>query len=299
MNFIKKVKIKILDFFFKLLGYDNYKWCLAIIQFNKKFKENLNYKIILPPKGKFWADPFIINFKKKKFVFFEEYDYKIQRGHICCAEIKNNELVKKKIILKKKYHMSYPNVFSSGGNYFMIPETCSNKSVELYKSTNFPYKWKLHKKLLSNKEIVDTNIYFKKNVCYVFVNEKYENEDTFAFNKRLNIYIKKNLLDDRFVEHKNNPVILNNFKGRNAGQIFKIKKKSFRPSQINSFNKNYGYGLAISEIKKITSTNYRETTVKTLYPKMLNNKNICGIHHISKINENLFMIDICFRRFKS
>ena len=265
--FYLKTKKKILNFFLKIYGYDINKWCLAVIDTNFKNLKNIKHTLIIPPKNKFWADPFVIKIKKKIIIFFEEYDYTKRKGHICCAELKNKKLINKKIIINKKYHLSYPNVFILNKNYYLIPETHTANNVQIYKSSKFPYKWKLYKTIFKNKSIVDTTFskILKKN--YIFFNERYKNEEANTFNKRLKIYIINNLLKLNITKHDKNPVILNNFKGRNAGSIFKIEKKFYRPSQINNDNLEYGYALAISEIKKIDQFSYVEQTYKILYPE--------------------------------
>ena len=82
--------------------------------------------------------------------------------------------------------------------------------------------------------------------------------------------------------------------GRNAGPIFFKKKLYFRPSQINK-KKQYGYGLIISKLTKLSKTEFKQTEVFKITPKDLNNSNICGIHHYCKIDDKRFITDLCFR----
>lgn len=294
---ILKIKKKILNICYKFLKYEQNKWCLAIIETDFKDLKKIDYKLIIPPKNSFWADPFVICFKKKIFVFFEEYNYINKKGHICCAELQNNKLKNKQIILKRKFHLSYPNVFKYNKKFYLIPETQQNNNVQIFKSTKFPFKWKLHKTLFKERKIVDTTFLemFKKK--YIFYNEKYLHENNYLFNKRLNVDIIKDLDNAVIKKHKKNPIIFNDFKGRNAGSIFKINQKFYRPSQINNSNKEYGYGLALSVIKKINENLYKEMTYKCLYPEMFGTK-FCGVHHIAKINDKKFIIDLCFKKFK-
>ena len=41
------------------------------------------------------------------------------------------------IVLEKDYHLSYPFLFEDNDELFMIPETATNKTIELYKCEEF------------------------------------------------------------------------------------------------------------------------------------------------------------------
>ena len=40
-----------------------------------------------PPRGRFWADPMIVRSNGQAFMFFEDYDYGLRRGHISVVEL--------------------------------------------------------------------------------------------------------------------------------------------------------------------------------------------------------------------
>ena len=70
----------------------------------------------------------------------EELLYKTNKGHISVIEIDDKGNFNKPIkIIDKKYHLSYPHVFKNEKDYFLIPDTVSNKTIELYKCVEFPY----------------------------------------------------------------------------------------------------------------------------------------------------------------
>ena len=54
----------------------------------------------------------------------------------------------------------------------MIPETCANKTIELYKCLEFPFKWELQQNLMENLDAVDTTIHFHNGKYWMFVNIK-------------------------------------------------------------------------------------------------------------------------------
>ena len=271
-----------------LLGYLKNRWCLAIV--NEKFKIK---EIIIPPKNFFWADPFFIKFKNKKYVFFESYSYLSKKGEIACGELINNKIVNFKVIMKKSYHLSYPFVFKYKDDIFLMPETYQKKNLKIYKSIKFPSKWKLYSTNLKNLPSVDPTIIKIKKNFWLFANHMKENIS--EFNKNLYLYKLDNLKFRNLYPHFKNPIISNLNGGRSAGSIFKIGKKLIRPSQINKEN-FYGYGLKLSIIEKISLNDYKEKKIKIILP---NKKNISGIHHISKIDDRNYLVDVCLKYSKN
>jgi len=71
-------------------------------------------------KTSFNSDPFGFQIKDKKFIIFEEYSQILKRGRITVAEIKNDNLINKKIILDNKKHLSYPYIFIENDEIFVI-----------------------------------------------------------------------------------------------------------------------------------------------------------------------------------
>ena len=279
-NLIKRLITKSLF----LLGIIKDRWCLAIVDNRFKIK-----KIFYPPKNFFWADPFFFNYKKKKFIFFERYSFIKKRGEIACGEFKNQNIINIRCVLKKNYHLSYPFIFSFKKNIYLIPETNEKKRIEVYKCIKFPTKWKLFSIGLENKRVVDTTILKYKKNLWLFTNQMISKEN--EFNKLLYIYKINNPNLNSIKAHFKNPVIDNINIARNAGSFLIHKKKFFRPSQINKLDR-YGYGLNISEIKKLNLFDYKEKKVKEIHPLK---KSTSGIHHISKINKRNYFVDICLK----
>lgn len=240
---------------------------------------------IKPPKNKFWADPFLVNFEKKKYLFFEEYSYEEKKGIIKCGEISNNKLLNVKTVLKGKYHLSYPCVNKINGIYYLIPECSESNELNIYKSVKFPYSWELYRKIFTNKKVADPTIFQDKfDQVWLFVNVL-NNENN--FNSKLNIYkIENDFLN--IIPHKKNPVIVNYSYGRNAGNLFYNEKgELLRPSQNNS-TRIYGGSLNISKILNLDVENYEEEVLKNIKPNF--KLGLKGVHHYSSDNYD-FLID--------
>ena len=69
----------------------------------------------------------------KKYIIFEEYSQILKRGRIAIAEIANDNLINKKIILDDKKHLSYPFILLENDDIFVICEAYKSKKLDLYK----------------------------------------------------------------------------------------------------------------------------------------------------------------------
>ena len=62
-------------------------------------------------KGYWYADPILFNYNKEKYLFTEAFNMKKQIGYLAVSKYENNKFSVPKIIMKRKFHLSYPCVF--------------------------------------------------------------------------------------------------------------------------------------------------------------------------------------------
>jgi hypothetical protein len=246
-----------------------------------------NFKRIIPPFDRYFADPFVIEQDDTIYVFIEEVIYSQNKGTIALLEI--NKISKKVSfkgkILEESFHMSFPNVFFLNGEYYMIPETQKANQIRMYKAQKFPYEWTLERVLIDNIHAVDPVLHIHDGVFWLLVNES-----TFlgaSPSSNLNLYYTDNLFEGKFKKFANNPVSSDIKFSRNAGAIFKIGNKTFRPSQDCS--ERYGYSVNINEIVEINKESYNETLRDVILPKWDNSA--IAIHTLS-VSENIVFVDV-------
>lgn len=258
---------------------------------NNKNPYNLkNYTQILPPKDRFWADPFLIKHNGKTYLFIEELIYKNKLGHLAVMEIDENGNYTKPItIMVKDYHLSYPFVFEDNGEFYMIPETSGNNDIQLYKATDFPLKWEFQQVIMEDVVAVDTTIYKESGTYWMFTNIK-KHEGT-SKHVELFLFSSKELITNQWVAHPLNPIIKDIKTSRPAGNLFKSNNKLYRPSQNCSYH--YGYALNISEIKKISNNEYNEEVITEVKPNW--DKMVKSTHSFNSVG-NLFISDIKIKR---
>jgi hypothetical protein len=213
-------------------------------------------RIPLPSNDHFQADPFMFDDGDKSYLFYEELDYKTLKGYLLVSEYdeETKSFTNPREILRKPYHLSYPNIFLHEGKYYMIPETHENETVDLYEAEEFPVKWKKVRTMLSGLKAVDATLYQKEGYWWMFVNIAVK--EGFSLNDELYIYYCKDFRTDEWQPHKLNPVVTDVTTARPAGHLLAKEGKLFRPAQDCSGV--YGRGLVINEILKLTPTEYHE-----------------------------------------
>ncbi|MCK4810119.1 MAG: hypothetical protein KAS99_04195 [Candidatus Omnitrophica bacterium] len=225
---------------------------------------------------KFVADPFLVFEKGTYYMFFETLTSK--GGNIGLAtSIEGINWEYQKVVLKEPFHLSYPCVFKYENQYYMIPESAEDKSIRLYKSENFPYKWKLVKKILTGNDFVDSTIFYYNDKWWLF---------TTISPSTLNLYYALTP-DGPWTLHPKSPIIKNDrSKTRSGGNILNINGKLIRVAQ-NGYPR-YGSSLRGFEILELTTNKYIEKEINK-YPilKFSNTGwNKDGMHHLSALKIN-------------
>lgn len=266
-------------------------WILIINNSRNSSQYDLShYKRILPPKDRFWADPFLIKRNGKYYIFMEELIYKKKIGHLAVMELdEKGNYTTPKTILKKPYHLSYPFLFEDQGHLYMIPETAEAKEIQLYKCTNFPYEWQLEKVLMKDIIAVDATVYKKDGLYWMFTNLKVAKG--MSSNIELFLFYSKELVSDEWTPHPMNPIVTDIQKARPAGQLFLDKGNLMRPSQNCSHH--YGYGLSINEITRMDKSNFEEVTLNSIKPDW--QKDVFCTHTYNSC-DNIFISDVQIKR---
>jgi hypothetical protein len=238
-----------------------------------------------PAKNSFYADPFVIEKDNINYIFFEEFRLDKNKAHISLIEVgTDKEVSPPRIVLDKTYHLSYPFVFNHDGEYYMIPETASNKTVELYKASNFPGKWEFVMNIMENQYLIDVTLHFENGFWWMFANSF--NHPFQSTNDQLFLFYSKELLSVNWKPHPLNPVATHIDNCRPAGRLFKQNGKLYRPSQNNA-SKQYGHGLKINEVIVMNEKDYKEQEVYS-FDKV--NAGVKACHNID-FTETLTVID--------
>lgn len=222
------------------------------------------FKEILPPRDRIWADPFIIKKDDLFYVFIEEMIYSKGRGHISVMTIdKDGNWTTPAPVIQEQHHMSYPFVFTYENEWYMIPETAANRTVDLYKCTNFPDKWEKISTLMDDVFAVDATLLERDGKWWMFATVK-ESEYTNCQDE-LHIFYADSPMSTDWTAHPRNPVSADVRNARPAGAFFESGGNLYRPAQNGSYR--YGYGMHINLVEELTTENYQERIVSSIEPK--------------------------------
>ena len=247
------------------------------------------FKYLLPPPGRFWADPFPVQVGENYFVFFEEFLYDQNKAHISVIELQKGRKPAEPVkVLERPYHLSYPFLFAYQGSHYMIPETGSNNTVELYRCRSFPDKWEFETVLLEANNPTDATLAEIEGRWWMFVNIE---EPGVSVNwEELHLFYSASPFGP-WKPHRRNPVRSDVRNSRPAGRLFWSGNSLYRPAQDCS--RRYGYATAINEVKRITCDSYLEEEVSRITPDW--DRSVVGTHTLNKTGD-LTVIDCLIKR---
>lgn len=213
------------------------------------------------------ADPFLFVHNKVLYLFYEEQRDLRGKGIIKMINTKDlKNWSKPKIVLKEKFHLSFPNVFQDDLSIYMMPESGNDNCINLYIPNSDLTQWTHYKTLLSGKNFVDSSIIVKDSIYYLFTSI-FEN-DEYKF-----LIYTADSLNGEWKLHPA-PVKWNN--NRCGGAVFKYENEYYRPTQLTE--NNYGEGLIINKILELTPENYSEENYLKLIPNSDNFYKLGGHH---------------------
>lgn len=271
---------------FKSKKFDSH-WYIRFAWLDQPFQslDQLNdlYEIHSPRKFTF-ADSFYAEHQGRHYIFFEEVDDQHPVGFLSVLEVfKDGRYAEPKTILKLDYHLSYPCVFQVEQDWYMIPETQANQSIELWKTTDFPLTWEKHSTLIDNISAVDSTPFLHEGLWYLFTSTR---RDCKKFGDRLDLFYTEDILNPDWKEHPQNPVCRGSIQYRMAGKLFYYQNKLIRPSQDSL--QRYGGHIEFKEITKLSKTEYAEQCIEIMTPTW--NPEDDGCHTID-VHENFVVVD--------
>lgn len=232
-------------------------------------------KVIKNPSNRFLADPFVVYREGKYVCYVEDYSYPEDKAGISAYEISADGHKALGTVLKEDFHMSYPFVFEAEGELYMCPETVQAGDIRLYRCTEFPLKWTLHKILMSSVRSADTTIFKAQDRWWMLTN--LDSSDVGEYGSELHLFHADSFDSSDWTAHPQNPVVFDAARARNGGFIAD-GDGLYRAFQIPAFNV-YGGALGLARITELTTQAYREERVFTIPPAFF--EKIEGTHTYS------------------
>lgn len=261
------------------------RWSIAYAEHNNFSKSLWRYTEIENPKGRFLADPFVVEHHGRKVIFVEDLFYSDNKGRISAIELKESGAEFIGNVLEEDFHLAFPFVFEIEDNIYMIPETHQTKDIRLYRCTDFPKKWVLEKILLNNVSAVDTMVVKRDNLWFMLTNicsAKLGDHQS-----ELHVFYSSKINGDKWLPiESGNPVIFDSRLARNGG-MFYFDGELYRVNQIHG-KAHYGKAFGINKVLTLSKSEYREERITDVDATFKDN--LISTHHFNA-NESVAVID--------
>ena len=224
----------------------------------------LTAKDVTDIKARFVADPFMIRNATGCYLFFEVLNDKRNTGEIAYAF--SSDLLQwqyRKVVLKERFHLSYPYVFFWENRYYMIPECNNSGGIQLYEASQFPDQWQRVSTLIKstgrNSALVYPSIIHYRNRWYLF---SYAPKS-----KNLHLFTAETITG-KWKEHPKSPVVSGSAHyARPGGRVLLHENTIYRYAQDET--PNYGTKVWAFRITELSIDNYSEERASEepiLYP---------------------------------
>jgi len=222
------------------------------------------------------ADPFLVRDGDRTWLFYEDMLPASRHGRLAVMAAFDNT-AEPSVILEKPYHLSYPCVFEHHGEWWMIPESSENATVDLYRARRFPHEWEHLKTLMQGPSLFDTTPLLHEGRWYFFT--------TAALPGRayVSLLFVADALDAPWRLHPASPLNCDAAMARGAGPILLRNGRLIRP--VQDCLVRYGYAITLLEILRLSPTMLEERRVQNILPSW--HPGIYGTHTFCPAEEAL------------
>ncbi len=212
----------------------------------------------------YWADPFPFRHEGSLYVFVEEYDQQLGKGHIAVQPFDQRGPCGNAVrVLEANHHLSYPFVFAHEGEIYLMPESSDRGTIDIYRCLRFPDQWTHSCTLFEGLYAVDSTLFYREGHWWLFTCLAPHPQS--PARSELFLYYADSPLAARWTPHPLNPVVSDVRWARPAGRIAEVAGRLLRPAQDCS--RRYGYGLRLMEIVEWDTQRYAEREYKQYLPQ--------------------------------
>ena len=189
---------------------------LALQEAANAAKPSVTARDVHDVKASFVADPFLWRRDGRWHLFFEVMEKRRGLGSIGFATSEDgNDFRYEKIALRERFHLSYPYVFESGSETFMVPECGETGTVRLYRARRFPDLWDFEATLLSGAKFVDASLFEHGGLWWMFT--------SVPTHDVLRLHFSRSLLGP-WTEHPASPIVSDDpHAARPAGRVIALE----------------------------------------------------------------------------
>jgi hypothetical protein len=232
------------------------------------------FTLVVPATDRAYADPFVVKaLDGRRFIFFEDFRNVDGKAVISRVELFSDGTISDpRVVLERDYHLSYPFVFFSGGEAYLLPETAQARRLELYRAVDFPDRWELERVLMDGSMVFDATLLEHGDKVWMFANLATSQGTP---SDELSLFWSDSLAGE-WQPHQQNPVISDVRCARPAGRVIVQDGRLIRPAQDGSVR--YGYALVFKEILELSERSFREIELGRVMPDWIEG-NLCTHHY--------------------
>lgn len=229
-------------------------------------------------RGRYAADPFGLEEGGVLHVFFEDFDQRLGRAVISHTAVDSGgKISDPEQVLDPGCHVSYPFLVKADGAVWMIPETADAAELRLYVAVDFPRRWRLETKLLTDAQVSDPTVIQHAGRWWLFGTSRGRGVD-----HALRIWHAPRLTGPWSI-HRLDPVKTDAGSARPAGTPFVVDGVLYRPSQDST--RRYGGRVVLNRVDTMDLEEYLEHPVAAVGPPA-GSRYPDGLHTLSAAGSN-------------
>lgn len=219
------------------------------------------YRTLLPPPGRAFADPFVMEDPSGDAMLLEDYKPRSEPGRIVAVGLDpSGSAGAPEPVLSRDTHLSYPFLMRDEGQLYMVPESRATGEVELLRATDFPLGWARDRVLMEGLPGSDATLFRHEGRFWLFVAVSPDGDPAVD---ELHLFSAP-ALGGEWTAHPANPVVADVRSARPAGALFHHEGQLLRPAQDCS--RAYGWRVVLNRVETLTESEYRETPVGRIEP---------------------------------
>ena len=239
---------------------------------------------LLPPPGRYWADPFAVQHDGRTHILFEEFLCEERRGRIAIVTLdRYGRPSPARIALELDSHLSYPCVFEREGRLYMVPENAASGNLDLYECVRLPDEWVRRRSLLEGVPVVDASLVEWQGLWWMFASLK--KPEGLRTADLLVLYVSEDPVNGVWRKHPLSPLLADVTNARPAGAPFVFGERLFRLAQDGS--RGYGWAISVNEVLSLTPTDFAERNVALLQPSWA--RSLLGTHTLNRAGRTVVM----------
>jgi hypothetical protein len=228
-----------------------------------------------PPRGEYYADPFVMNANGQDQILFEHYRYSTGKGDIGVVSIAGEAFGNIEALIESPFHLSYPFVLNQAEKTFCLPESAEAQKALCYRYDHQKNRFVESDEVRFDLPVIDGTFILHEGYWWII-----GGKPGTAFYE-LHAWFSESL-QGPWTSHPLNPLKVSAENTRSAGPLFFVKGKLYRPSQ--RCIAGYGTGISLNLVEKLTTTEFSETTIQRIRPVSPYN---AGIHTVTPFRGGL------------